>query len=58
MQTSCQIQEPVLENILSAGIAQLGERWTEDLKVPGSIPGSGKEYPGGWPNVLQLLKHD
>ena len=27
---------------LSAGIAQLGERQTEDLKVPGSIPGTGK----------------
>ena len=24
-----------------AGIAQLGERQTEDLKVPGSIPGHG-----------------
>ena len=26
---------------LFAGIAQLGERQTEDLKVPGSIPGHG-----------------
>ena len=25
-----------------AAIAQLGERQTEDLKVPGSIPGGGK----------------
>ena len=25
-----------------ADIAQLGERKTEDLKVPGSIPGVGK----------------
>ena len=25
-----------------AAIAQLGERQTEDLKVPGSIPGRGK----------------
>ena len=25
-------------------IAQLGERQTEDLKVPGSIPGHGKGY--------------
>jgi hypothetical protein len=25
----------------TAGIAQLGERQTEDLKVPGSIPGHG-----------------
>ena len=28
-------------SILSAAIAQLGERQTEDLKVPGSIPGHG-----------------
>ena len=27
--------------LLSAAIAQLGERQTEDLKVPGSIPGRG-----------------
>ena len=27
--------------MLSAAIAQLGERQTEDLKVPGSIPGGG-----------------
>ena len=27
--------------IFSAAIAQLGERQTEDLKVPGSIPGGG-----------------
>ena len=26
---------------LSAALAQLGERQTEDLKVPGSIPGGG-----------------
>ena len=26
---------------LGASIAQLGERQTEDLKVPGSIPGHG-----------------
>ena len=26
---------------LEAAIAQLGERQTEDLKVPGSIPGLG-----------------
>jgi hypothetical protein len=30
---------------LSAEIAQLGERQTEDLKVPGSIPGLGKMIP-------------
>ena len=28
-----------------AAIAQLGERQTEDLKVPGSIPGLGKIAP-------------
>ena len=27
-----------------AAIAQLGERQTEDLKVPGSIPGLGRIY--------------
>ena len=26
-----------------AAIAQLGERQTEDLKVPGSIPGLGRQ---------------
>ena len=26
---------------ITAGIAQMGERQTEDLKVPGSIPGHG-----------------
>ena len=28
----------------TAEIAQLGERQTEDLKVPGSIPGGGKLF--------------
>ena len=28
----------------SAEIAQLGERQTEDLKVPGSIPGSSRTF--------------
>ena len=28
----------------NAGIAQLGERQTEDLKVPGSIPGHGSIF--------------
>ena len=27
-----------------AAVAQLGERQTEDLKVPGSIPGLGSFY--------------
>ena len=30
-----------LQRRLTAAIAQLGERQTEDLKVPGSIPGLG-----------------
>ena len=30
----------------SASIAQLGERQTEDLKVPGSIPGGGTHRSG------------
>ena len=29
---------------LQAAIAQLGERQTEDLKVPGSIPGRGTPF--------------
>ena len=29
---------------VSADVAQLGERQTEDLKVPGSIPGVGKLF--------------
>ena len=29
---------------LHAAIAQLGERQTEDLKVPGSIPGLGNDF--------------
>ena len=29
---------------MCAEIAQLGERQTEDLKVPGSIPGFGKLF--------------
>ena len=31
----------VILNFTEAAIAQLGERQTEDLKVPGSIPGLG-----------------
>ena len=33
---------------LMAAIAQLGERQTEDLKVPGSIPGLGMLHAGRW----------
>ena len=29
---------------LHTAIAQLGERQTEDLKVPGSIPGLGNDF--------------
>ena len=29
---------------MQAAIAELGERQTEDLKVPGSIPGRGIRY--------------
>ena len=32
--------------MLSAAIAQLGERQTEDLKVPGSIPVGGTVFFG------------
>ena len=31
-------------NLMTAAIAQLGERQTEDLKVPGSIPGGGTDF--------------
>ena len=47
----------------SAAIAQLGERQTEDLKVPGSIPGLGIDSFGhshicfSIVNILQLLLH-
>ena len=34
----------VLSVVSLAAIAQLGERQTEDLKVPGSIPGGGKFF--------------
>ena len=33
------------QQISVAEIAQLGERVTEDHKVPGSIPGFGTEHP-------------
>ena len=46
---------------LSAAIAQLGERQTEDLKVPGSIPGLGTFFPTSArlePWVIVLLPLD
>ena len=43
---------------MSAAIAQLGERQTEDLKVPGSIPGRGRSrstFGSGMIVIWQLL---
>ena len=37
------VTQCVFEPSTSAAIAQLGERQTEDLKVPGSIPGLGNK---------------
>ena len=37
----------VILNFPEAAIAQLGERQTEDLKVPGSIPGLGTRRTAG-----------
>ena len=34
----------ILLRVIGAAIAQLGERQTEDLKVPGSIPGGGTTF--------------
>ena len=40
--------------IARAAIAQLGERQTEDLKVPGSIPGLGtRRTPGAGAGVRE-----
>ena len=38
-----------LRHLVFADIAKLGERHTEDLKVPGSIPGVGRlaSWPSG-----------
>ena len=33
-------------HVPTAALAQLGERQTEDLKVPGSIPGGGRRMRG------------
>ena len=43
MQISLLLHRKSLEPY-NAGIAQLGERQTEDLKVPGSIPGHGRIF--------------
>ena len=37
-----------------AALAQLGERQTEDLKVPGSIPGGGTASMAEWSKALDL----
>ena len=34
--------------LAQAALAQLGERQTEDLKVPGSIPGGGTLFVATW----------
>ena len=39
---SLQLFQMCVRYVVAAGIAQLGERQTEDLKVPGSIPGHGR----------------
>ena len=44
--TQCAVIRP-LPRVLAA-IAQLGERQTEDLKVPGSIPGGGIPFFFSW----------
>ena len=38
--------------VFLAAIAQLGERQTEDLKVPGSIPGRGIYFSRTLPHKL------
>ena len=39
--SKCRLRTPPTATLTSAAIAQLGERQTEDLEVPGSIPGFG-----------------
>ena len=51
LQTSFHFADLQLHGYAFAAIAQLGERQTEDLKVPGSIPG------GGTALVAQLVEH-
>ena len=41
--------------IAPAEIAQLGERQTEDRKVPGSIPGLGKDSLEGFQRLQRSL---
>ena len=44
----CQCRTLLQKISFMAAIAQLGERQTEDLKVPGSIPGLGMLHTARW----------
>ena len=46
-----------ISDSICAVIAQLGERQTEDLKVPGSIPGLGNMTNGASSDVAHVFKH-
>ena len=54
---SCRVQALAHHNMSNAAIAQLGERQTEDLKVPGSILGLGICLWGlcSWVRIPQVL---
>ena len=43
--SSIEPRDQLLAEHIKAALAQLGERQTEDLKVPGSIPGGGRLSP-------------
>lgn len=43
--------------LIIAALAQLGERETEDLKVPGSIPGGGMSIFLNTVSVAQWIRH-
>ena len=45
MWTAFITSRPPVYGVVTAAIAQLGERQTEDLEVPGSIPGLGISCP-------------
>ena len=45
----------VILNFTEAAIAQLGERQTEDLQVPGSIPGLGTRLTAQGGATVQKL---
>ena len=44
--------------ISTAEIAQLGERQTEDLKVPGSTPGFGKVFLAKLEPCFKIMKEN